>query len=258
MPHTKLTKQAKDLIFYHNFLLAKGGFKPTNLSGLTLWLDDPAIPSNIIEDGSNRVSQWTDISGNDNHLVQATGADQPLRTGSEIIFDGVSEFMNTSITPFASDLSGEVIFVLNDIGGAGVNIQPVTFNDNATDNNYIRIGYVSSDFIETTVQEGGAANQIRFGAATRGITVIYSFLSSGTAYKTEIDGVDKPFVSGTNNGNWVGDNASLDTMALGALDRLTPFFYNVGFKSVIYYNRQLTTAERFNVTTFLNNRFNVF
>ncbi len=32
----------------------------------------------VVKDGSDRVSEWTDISGNANHFVQATGADQPL------------------------------------------------------------------------------------------------------------------------------------------------------------------------------------
>lgn len=36
----------------------------------------------ITKDGSNRISQWDDMSGNGNHLVQATGSNQPLHNSS--------------------------------------------------------------------------------------------------------------------------------------------------------------------------------
>jgi hypothetical protein len=50
----------------------------------------------VTKDGGNLVSQWSDRSGNDNHLTQATGADQPLWSASGILFDGVSDFMQTA------------------------------------------------------------------------------------------------------------------------------------------------------------------
>ena len=37
----------------------------------------------ITKDGSNRISQWDDQSGNGNHLVQATGANQPLHDSTQ-------------------------------------------------------------------------------------------------------------------------------------------------------------------------------
>jgi hypothetical protein len=49
---------------------------PTELPGCVLWLDAADL-SSITKDGSNKVSQWSDKSGNAKHAVQATGADQP-------------------------------------------------------------------------------------------------------------------------------------------------------------------------------------
>lgn len=37
----------------------------------------------VTKNGSNRISQWDDQSGNGNHLVQATGANQPLYDSSQ-------------------------------------------------------------------------------------------------------------------------------------------------------------------------------
>lgn len=42
----------------------------------------------MTKDGSNYISQWNDLSGSGNHLVQATGGRQPLYNAAGIIFDG--------------------------------------------------------------------------------------------------------------------------------------------------------------------------
>lgn len=49
---------------------------PLTVPGCVLWLDASDIAS-ITMDGSNKVSQWSDKSGNAKHAVQATGANQP-------------------------------------------------------------------------------------------------------------------------------------------------------------------------------------
>jgi hypothetical protein len=50
---------------------------PTDLAGCVLWLDATDLAS-ITMDGSNRVSQWNDKSGNANHAVQLTDANKPV------------------------------------------------------------------------------------------------------------------------------------------------------------------------------------
>lgn len=43
------------------------------------------------------VSQWSDQSGNNRHLTQATGANQPALQGDNtILFDGVNDYLKTS------------------------------------------------------------------------------------------------------------------------------------------------------------------
>ncbi len=43
----------------------------------------------LTKDGSNNVSQWTDLSGSNNHLIQATALQQPVYSASlGVIFDG--------------------------------------------------------------------------------------------------------------------------------------------------------------------------
>ena len=65
-------------------------------SDLIQWQDATDV-SSVILNGPD-VSQWNDLSGNGNHLVQVTAADQPFydSVNSEIDLDGVSEFLRTS------------------------------------------------------------------------------------------------------------------------------------------------------------------
>lgn len=57
-----------------------------------LWVD---AQENIIKDGSDLVSVWGDKSGENNDLLQAVGANQPLWSTNGILFDGISQFMQT-------------------------------------------------------------------------------------------------------------------------------------------------------------------
>ena len=71
-------------------------FVPSQIGGLTIWLKADA---GITKDGSDRVSNWNDQSGNNNHFTQATGTAKPLYTASAknglpaIVFDGTSDYM---------------------------------------------------------------------------------------------------------------------------------------------------------------------
>ena len=52
-------------------------FSPSDISDLVMWFDGSNSGS-ITKDGSNRVSQWDDLSGNDHNMVQASAGSQPL------------------------------------------------------------------------------------------------------------------------------------------------------------------------------------
>jgi len=60
-------------------------FLPSRISGLVNWLD--TARSNIIKDGSNNVSEWDDLSGNSNNVLQATTARMPVLDTSTLALD---------------------------------------------------------------------------------------------------------------------------------------------------------------------------
>ncbi len=234
-------------------------FLPTDLIGLTLWLDDPNNPNNIIE-SSLRVSQWTDISGNSNHFIQSTGADQPLRTISNIGFDGASEFLDGSanFVNFNNN-TGEWFLVHNDTSGAGVTARMLNFSEAATALNKFELTINSNDgfFVRKTVAGATTSSSTANSAMSRGGISLINISSSGTTYLLEQNGTAVAITS-NDNGDWISDNANLDNLSMSAEIDTSPIFDINAFQSIVYYNRQLTTDERLNVRTFLNNRFNIF
>ncbi|MEA3272466.1 MAG: hypothetical protein U9P90_02255 [Patescibacteria group bacterium] len=67
---------------------------PANLTNLELWLD-ASDSGTITKDGSNKVSQWDDKSGNGNHATQGTEANQPAYNAADnsVNFDGSNDWM---------------------------------------------------------------------------------------------------------------------------------------------------------------------
>ena len=93
-----------------------GGFLPTDITGLDLWLD--ASDNSTVLDATDTaaaddeaVKTWQDKSGNANHAVQSTAANQPLRRAAEVNgldaldFDGLNDLMagTSDLTPRQTD-----------------------------------------------------------------------------------------------------------------------------------------------------------
>lgn len=92
-----------------------------------LWFD-ASDNSSITLNGST-VSQWNDKSGNDRHVVQNTGNNQPLvissgLDGKNVLqFDGANDFLrHTPSTPFA--LNSVSIFAIFKVNGSTTYIRP--------------------------------------------------------------------------------------------------------------------------------------
>ncbi len=233
-------------------------FTPSDLSGLTVWLDDPNIPSNITE-SAFRVSQWFDISGDSNNFPQSTGADQGLRTGQFIEYDGVTEFQDGTgvLSSFASDTQGELFIVAHELEGTGVTTDLFGAGDASGTANFMRFSMLVGDTLALLMRVGGVNQNIIFGAAPRNQKMLISWRSSGTAYGAQINGVESAVSVGVDNGDWFTDVPLLDTLAISATIRSSSLFFNNRIYSVIYCNRQLTAAERLLVNKFLNFKFSI-
>jgi len=76
---------------------SSSGFFPYDIPGLSLWYD--ASDTDTITDSGGFVSQWDDKSGNNFHVTQGTGSNQPqteLETQNNLntlTFDGSNDFL---------------------------------------------------------------------------------------------------------------------------------------------------------------------
>lgn len=104
------------------------------LSPLVWWKPDE---SRVTKDGSNRLSQVNDISGNNNHLVQLTGAEQPLWVANSINgrpvmrFNGTDEnFDITSIITIAGNYTIVMFYHNNNIINLSLTVEVVLRSTN--------------------------------------------------------------------------------------------------------------------------------
>jgi hypothetical protein len=88
-----------------------GGFSPSDIAGLTLWLDaDDA--ATITDAGAGAVSQWTDKSANAYALAQATAGSRPTtgtrtQNGRNVIdFDGTADNLALTNAPINNSSGG--------------------------------------------------------------------------------------------------------------------------------------------------------
>jgi len=81
-------------------------FSPSQISGLTVWLDASQISG---LNNNDPVTTWTDLSGNGNNATQATGSQKPtyktsgLNGRPVVLFDGVDDKLATAA--FSSPLA---------------------------------------------------------------------------------------------------------------------------------------------------------
>ena len=70
---------------------------PSGINGLELWLD-ASDSSTITKDGSNKVSQWSDRSGNNKHATQSTASKKPTYTISDALLKNKATISSSSAT----------------------------------------------------------------------------------------------------------------------------------------------------------------
>jgi len=81
------------------------GFLPSQVPNQKLWT---RFNHGIIETGSG-ISQWTDVSGNGNHLKQTTDADRPSKESDGSILFGSSHFLKSDAFTFVQP---ELVYML--------------------------------------------------------------------------------------------------------------------------------------------------
>lgn len=238
-------------------------FKPDQVTGLTTWLtpDSYTIDTTL---GTNTCSSWNDISGNNNHAVQATKDSQPLIipniiNGNTVLrFDGTNDWLDVAAgfaAPFGNthslfmvyrltniDADEEAILRINETGGAlGL------FIYRAATSNFQGIGY---RVVSSATYPNNAV------AASNNLTQLVSVIKNGTNLQLNIRSTSSNWVDTKTDATIYTPNAtgSLARSASGFPQR----YAQVELAEIIQYNRTITAAEKTSIESYIRRKYNSF
>lgn len=212
-------------------------FSPLDISGLVAWYDASVLSS--VHATLGRVSQWDDLSGNGNHLLQGTGSVQPLSgvdtiNGLNVLkFDAPArnDFMVATGVTIAQPFTA--IFVVK-AATLGSNAQVLT---NLTPGG----ATVWADGGKWSLYAGSVADTaVSVDTSAHVITAIFN----GASSKFYLDGSD---ISGGNPGT-----NGRTTIAIGA-DGVNA--WNGDIASGVFYDSILSTGNRHSLEDLLQEEF---
>lgn len=221
-----------------------GGFRPTQISGLVLWL---RADMGITLNGGN-VSAWADQSGNGNNATQGTAGQQPTFNAASSNFSGRPTVSGNSLD---DQLLGTVAVAEN---------QPTTI------------------FL-AALANGAATSAVVFDGANDGSQYVYdpsgthawtafAGASLGTAYASNVKSALCVEVNGASSNVYYNSTINPTTGNMGAqnigsgyslLNSRTSLLYSLGTElaEVIIYNGLLSAADRGTVTRYLGSRYGI-
>lgn len=238
------------------------GFDPKSISGLALWLDPTDSTSYTIATG---VSEWRDKSGNGKQFTQSVGNNQPtlatIGGKTAISFDGSNDHLFTTATLFTGNSAFTFFQVFEG-----------TFPGNATALFTHRTGEGGSDTNDITI--GLSANQganWAFGTLRTRVSTTRSSVVANADQRfdsVDVSGTGAVTLSGTfsasaasvarfrgtaaNSSAGTSNLTSVNGMTLGCRNGATrDLFYLGKMGEVIAYTRELSTAERRRVESYL-------
>jgi PKD repeat protein len=231
------------LLFLLGFVFtATSQIRPDAIANLKLWL---RADSAVTYDGSNKVSQWNDCSGQGNNASQVASASQPqyisnVLNGYPVIhFDGVDDFMKTAA------------FTLNQPENIFIVYKPVTWNgankaifDGYNTESMALENYPTSPSISLY---NGASYVASNNNATVGSFHVVECLYSGSNSYIKVDNTTPTTAN--------GGTTSGGGFELGGLAGYTTYCSNVDIAEVLIYDRNLTINERLQVETYLANKY---
>lgn len=224
------------------------GFTPSSLSGLVLW-----TRSDLVSATGANVDQWTDKSGNGNHLV-SSGANRPVLVGSDASFggrpsltwDGAATTMHTTGT-ITLGPSTYFMAVKSTVGG-----YLMVFKDDTTD--YWFTSNTFSSFILRGATSGTLDLSAGWGANANARTLVRRFDGTVAGTNIRINGADQ---GGARAGSDQGTGTTSQTLYVGS--NQTPGAFMTGsIAEIIVYGRSLSDPETQQVESYLRSLYGYY
>jgi hypothetical protein len=240
--------------------IVAAAFTPTDISGLSLWLD--ASDTTSITESGGAVSQINDLSGNARHFTQATGADQPT-TGSVTIgglnalsFDGSSDQLKSSSTSLVNASDGTfTLFVvaLPDVVNVTQTIMNADPEASARPPQFLLIASTAS---ATGIRISNFAGSLSVvqpskSSVSSGVASVFSSRLSTSDYFIAVNGTRGTALSAAGGATAASKVVSIGRDPVGSPGR--PFDGAIG--EVIVYAASLSDADMGEVETYLTSKW---
>jgi hypothetical protein len=218
-----------------------GWYDASDLS--TLW-QDAAGTTPVTTDG-DPVGRIDDKSGNGNHLTQTTSSARPVfreSGGLRYLYFGGSQWLYRDVGPYSSGS----FWLAGGMGGTTATTRiGAALADAGGSTQWMPIGIISPDTSIVGIRSSGGdiLAQETTGNNPAVVQGSYVDIAAGdfTAYSNG--------VAGTTANN--GLDTNVNRVALGALPRLTPFFYTVDVYQFVFRDASPSAAERADLDTFI-------
>jgi hypothetical protein len=239
--------------------VAAGGFNPTRLSGLLLWLDASDASTVTLDTG---VSEWRDKSGTGKKMTQDTGGNQP-----DYLTDGIggkpalgftgssSHFMRGAFSHSFTGISFYVVArIESTIATAGrifsMAVSGQTNDFSGTGHLSASLRFLSNESVGSYNDGGSRAER----AVTYATPFIHNLTISGTTLTNRVN--NGTAATYTRSGSWSA------TMANMMLSSQTSSGSAAGFMTgriaeVIVYSREVTADERSKVHQYLGKKYGI-
>ncbi|MBX2903964.1 MAG: hypothetical protein KF872_10450, partial [Chitinophagales bacterium] len=219
----------------------------SGISGLTLWTRADA---GVVKDAAGNVSQWRDLSGNNNHFTQSAPGNRPTLTSSNANFNGrpsltfnTSQYMTNLTNIGGGGNVAYTMFTVSRLSG-GTNARLLS----SASTNWL-LGYWGG-YVDRAYTNNWIAGS---STSVNSVAHMYSISSSGTGGNGTVfydyGNVIATGTAGTPNAPGViqlnGYSGGLNEMSNGEVCE------------VIYYNRVLTNSERQLVEGYLAFKYNL-
>ena len=236
-------------------------FTPATISGLQLWLDaadsstlfDATAGGSLVTTDGAVVARWSDKSGNNRHVAQATANARPLlktavKNGRNIIrFDGLNDVLTRSLIPLPSPVGSTGFYVMQrTTGSVGdfltpfdiANLQRILLSTTGANvsNGINFIGWPDSSTSLITPTQGYAMNTNVYFIAS--LSYNGGTASNKNNYSLKIN---KSVVNINQNGG-TSDMGRLSSISIGARANSTQFV-GCDVAEVILYNSVLSLSN---------------
>lgn len=188
------------------------------------------------------LATWTDRSGSLNHVVQATGANQPsviagVINGKKVVrFDGTTDFMRK--TTFALNANEMSIYIVMSLTAAGTTSVVLGYNVST-----VLVHHAGTSGFPAVDRGGGSTN--------------YALNVTGTGFairssQSRNDSSNELFYQGASRGTFTDATAIPTTgspIDIGAINNGGGFFCQCDIARILIYNKRHTTGQRVQVET---------